>query len=574
MMNEMIEQILISQEYTIRETMSAITEAARKGAPSGIALIVDNNNALLGVVTDGDIRRALVKHVDIDAPIREIMIRNPITIPKGLTELEMLELVIKEAKALSRLSSDTVGQVIVVDGQGRVDDVLSLYELWRSSDQKNKPVCVVGLGFVGLTLAVILAEVGYKVIGFDIKKDIVDAINKGEPPFYESGLAPLLQFHISKEDFKATSTLKSGISDIYMICVGTPMGANDKPDLVHIKSVAKTIGKVLKRRDLVILRSTIPVGTSRSLVLPILENESGLKGGEDFYFAFAPERTVEGKALEELRILPQVIGGYNKRSLDLAANFFSNLNQTIVRVSSLEAAEMVKLVNNSFRDLTFAFANELALICNKWGLDAVNVISAANEGYSRNHIPVPSPGVGGVCLKKDPHIYISSAQDVGLKAELPRMSRKINESMLMFVFRKIESFINTHKSNNVAKVFLVGFAFKGEPETSDLRDSTTVDLSKLMKINTTWELFGYDPTVRKDEIERLKIKGCGLREGFRDADCVLIMNNHRSYRDLDILGLLELMNKPALLFDAWHLFPHEEIEKIEGIVYRGLSGKN
>ena len=412
------------------------------------------------------------------------------------------------------------------------------------------------------------------MIGYDMQDDIVKGINAGNPPFHEKGLSSLLKFHINKRNFKAISALQNEIADIYILSVGTPLGKEHKPNLEFIEKSAKQIGKILKKRDMVILRSTVSVGTTRNIVLPILEEKSGLRGGEDFYLSFAPERTIEGRALEELRSLPQVIGGYNKRSLDAAANFFSNLNHTIIKVSSLEAAEMVKLVNNSFRDLTFAFANELALICEQWDLDAVNVINAANEGYPRNHIPVPSPGVGGVCLKKDPYIYMDSAQQVDLEADLPRIARRINEYMPVFVFRKIETFIKKHKKNTDVKVFLVGFTFKGEPETSDIRNSTTIDLIKLMQEKTTWKLFGYDPTVNKKEIENLGVTGCSLREGFKGADCALIMNTHRSYTDMDVLGLAELMNKPALFFDGWHRFPHEEIERVDGIVYGGLSGKN
>ncbi|MBO06626.1 MAG: hypothetical protein CMI58_06295, partial [Parcubacteria group bacterium] len=345
-------------------------------------------------------------------------------------------------------------------------------------------------------------------------------------------------------------------------------------DIENIKKATIQIGKVLKNKDMVILRSTVPVGTTRDIILPILEKESNLKGGEAFYLAFAPERTVQGKALEELRSLPQIIGGLNKRSLDVASSFFSNLNTTIARMSSLEAAEMVKLVNNAYRDVTFAFANELAITCDHWGIDPVNVINAANQGYPRNNIPVPSPGVGGPCLKKDPYIYIESVNDLSFKGGLSLCSRKINDYMPLFVFNKIDLFIKQNKRDQDIKIFVVGFAFKGEPETSDIRDSTTVDLVAIMKNNTAWHIFGYDPVVDKDRIGRLGIAGCSIREGFKGADCVLIMNNHRSYIDVDILGLLELVNRPALFLDAWSLFPHKEIESVKGIFYGGLGGKD
>ena len=561
-MNENIKSILISENNSIRDAMHVISDAALQGAPTGIALITDNANKLLGVVTDGDIRRSLVNNVSIDAPVKSIMVRDPITVSGGLTESEMIELV--TIRVSGRIRDVKVDHVIIVDKEGIVDDVIDFFELWKNSDLKNKTVCVVGLGFVGLTLAIILADSGFKVIGYDVMQDMVNNINNGNPPFYEKGLSSLLKFHINNGNFRAVSTLDEGFCDIYIVSVGTPVDGNHKPDIGHIKKATIQIGKLLKKRDMVIFRSTVPVGTTRDILLPILEKESSLKGGEAFYLAFAPERTVQGKALEELRALPQIIGGLNKGSLDVASSFFSNLNTTIARMSSLEAAEMVKLVNNAYRDVTFAFVNELAITCDHWGIDPVNVINAANQGYPRNNIPVPSPGVGGSCLKKDPYIYIESVSNMGFKGGLSLCSRKINEYMSLFVFNKIDLFIKQNKKDQNIKIFIVGFAFKGEPETSDIRDSTTVDLVAIMKNKTDWHIFGYDPVVDKDRIGRLDVAGCSIREGFKGADCVLIMNNHRSYIDVDILGLLELVNR----------FPHKEIESVKGVFYGGLGGKD
>jgi len=573
-MNKNIKSIIISENISIRDAMHAINDAVFQGAPTGIALVVDNSTKLLGIVTDGDIRRSLVNNVSIDAPVKSIMTRDPITVTDGLAESEMVELVVKKVKDRGSTKYARVNHIVVVDKEGVVSDTIHFFELWKSSDVKNKTVCVVGLGFVGLTLAIILADTGFKVIGCDVMEGMVNDINNGNLPFYEEGLSSLLKFHINKGNFRAVSSLKKEIHDIYIVSVGTPVDRDHKPDIENIKKATIQIGKVLKKKDMVILRSTVPVGTTRDIILPILEKESNLKGGEAFYLAFAPERTVQGKALEELRSLPQIIGGLNKRSLDVASNFFSNLNTTIARMSSLEAAEMVKLVNNAYRDVTFAFANELAVTCDHWGIDPVNVINAANQGYPRNNIPVPSPGVGGPCLKKDPYIYIESVNDLSFKGGLSLCSRKINDYMSLFVFNKIDLFIKQNKIDQDIKIFIVGFAFKGEPETSDVRDSTTVDLVKILKNKTDWHICGYDPVVSKDNVSRLDVAGCSIREGFKGADCVLIMNNHRSYIDMDILGLLELVSRPALFLDAWSLFPRKEIESVKGVLYGGLGGKD
>ena len=570
-MNIKIEPILITKECSIRKTMQAIDDASSKDCPPGIAIIIDKDNRLSGIVTDGDLRRAMVKNVDIDSPIEEIMVTNPVTVKKGISDFEMLESVSIKLKELKR----HIGHIIVVDDDGQVDDVINFFELWETSDVKNKDVLIIGLGYVGLTLALVLADVGFKVSGYEIKSDLVKDINKGIVPFHEKGLSSLLKFHLSQGNFRAIDSLDHETADIYIFSVGTPLGPNNQPILTALEQSSKELGPRLKKSDLVILRSTVIIGTTRNVVVPILEKESGLTVGKDFHLVFAPERTVEGNAIEELRSLPQVIGGFNQNSLDISTSFFSHLNPTVVRVSSLESAEMIKLISNSFRDLSFAFANEMACICGGFDLDAVEIINAANEGYPRNRIAVPSPGVGGVCLKKDPYLYYESSSQTNTQAELALLGRKVNEQMPIYIFKKIENFIKkTKKQVNDIKIFIIGFAFKGEPETSDMRDSTTLEMVQLIKNLTSWEIFGYDPIITKGEIEKLKIKGVSLQEGFQDADCVLIMNNHRSYGDIDILGLLQLMKKPALLFDGWHLFPLKEIERIDGISYEGLSGGN
>ena len=570
-MNNNIHPIMITKDCSIRKTMQTIDDASSHECPDGLAIIIDESKKLIGIVTDGDLRRAIVKNVDIESSIKNIMVTDPVTVNKGMSDSEMLESVSIKLKELKR----NIGHIIIVDDDGQVDDVINFFELWESSDVKNKDVLIIGLGHVGLTLALVLADVGFKVSGYEIKTDLVKDINKGIVPFHEKGLSSLLKFHLSQGNFRAIDSLDHETADIYIFSVGTPLGPNNQPILSALEQSSKELGPRLKKRDLVILRSTVIIGTTRNVVVPILEKESGLTVGKDFHLVFAPERTVEGNAIEELRSLPQVIGGFNQNSLDMSTSFFSHLNPTVVRVSSLESAEMIKLISNSFRDLSFAFANEMACICGGFDLDAVEIINAANEGYPRNRIAVPSPGVGGVCLKKDPYLYYESSSQTNTQAALSLLGRKVNEQMPLYILKKIENFIKmTKKQVNDIKIFIIGFAFKGEPETSDMRDSTTLEMVQLIKNLTSWEIFGYDPIITKDEIEKLEIKGVSLQEGFQDADCVLIMNNHRSYGDIDILGLLQRMKKPALLFDGWHLFPLKEIERIDGISYEGLSGRN
>ena len=172
-----------------------------------------------------------------------------------------------------------------------------------------------------------------------------------------------------------------------------------------------------------------------------------MKAGKDFYVAFAPERTVEGKALEELRRLPQVIGGTDRVSAEVAAHLFNSITSHSVIVDSLEEAEMVKLINNTYRDVTFAFANELSLVCKRWGIDTAKVIDAANRDYERSRVPMPSPGVGGYCLKKDPYIFIASARKKGYTPLLVSHARRVSDRMVSFIGETIFEFLLRNKKS-------------------------------------------------------------------------------------------------------------------------------
>jgi nucleotide sugar dehydrogenase len=569
--NAKVDAISVAPEATVLDTLRVIDRASEHDAPVGIALVVSSDGRLAGVVTDGDVRQAIVEGRSLDIPVREIMTANPITVSSGASPTEMIRQMDEKVRRSSHIRDTKVEYLIVASDDGRVVDVVDTYELFQRADITNWNVAVLGLGFVGLTLAVTLSDVGFTVHGVEANGDRAERIAKGKPHFHEMGLDPLLNHQLAKDRFRVHTTIPSGV-DIYIIAVGTPLDDEGVPQLQSIREAALAVGAQLKRGDLVMLRSTVPVGTTREVVLPILENASGLHCGEDFQLSFAPERTIEGQALRELRTLPQVVGGFDRRSVDLTSQLFSKLSPNVVRVDSLEAAELAKLINNSFRDLSFAFANEFAIICNHWDLDAVKIIEAANAGYPRNPIPLPSPGVGGFCLTKDPVIYAWAGRTRGYEPRLPIHGRAINEEMVDLVAGKVRSFFEENEMTTTGKkVFVIGFAFKGRPDTSDMRHSTTLELLTRLE-DASFDLHGYDPVVPQHEVERTGVKWNSIEDGFKDAAAVLVMNNHRSYADLDLFSLLSSMRTPGLFVDSWHMFIRREVEQIEGITYEGLSG--
>lgn len=563
-----LKKAFIKKGYTIKEVMEKISEATKAGLPGGIALAVDDEERLIGVVTDGDIRRALLSNYKMEDKVEEILVKDPIVFKEEQSFKEIIAEIPKRAREKKRYrGKGIVEKIIIINKEGKVVNLLDFYDLWLTQNMIHKRVSVIGLGFVGLTLSLIMADEGFEVLGVEKDDEIVKKLQNKIPPFYEPGLESLLDYYLGN-NFKIYREVTVDC-EVYIIAVGTPLKKDKTPDLTALKGALKEVGKKLKIGDLVISRSTVPVGTTRGVVLPILEEESGLKCGKDFYLSFAPERTVEGKALYELRTLPQVIGGYDKNSLDLSLNLFKEFAPNVVSVDSLEEAEFIKLLNNTFRDTIFSFSNEFSLVCEKFNLNATKVIMAANEGYPRDKIPVPSPGVGGYCLSKDPYFYLNACKQANLTTPLAELGRKINEKIPNFIFEKIKNKLkDLKKVLKTSKIFIIGFAFKGEPETSDLRESSTLDLLRLFKQETD-NICGYDPLVHKEEIENLGVKYCNLNEGFKGADAVIIMNNHKSYQDIDIYKSLSQMNHPAIFCDYWCIFSLKAIKKIEGIIYIG-----
>ena len=396
-----IDSLFISPDASIRQAMQVIESGPHRAGLSGLAIVVDEQGRLAGVVTDGDIRSAILHDMSLETNVAAIMTRDPIAVTNFTTPMNMYERVVDMLKGSTRMLDRGAGKILVVDDERRVVDVISFLNLWQQADVKTRKIAVMGLGFVGLTLAVVMADSGFSVLGIETQEAVVELLRRGVPHFYELGLANQLRFHIGRQ-LQVETRLRPGECDVYIISVGTPVDENHQPVLQAVETAARDVGKALKPGDAVMLRSTVPVGTTRNFVLPILEQESGLRGGKDFSLVFAPERTVAGKAIKELRSLPQIIGALDLQGAEVAAAIFRELTPTIVMVDLPEAAEMVKLVNNTFRDTIFSFANEIALVCERYGLDAFKIIDAANEGYPRDPVPMPSPGVGGVCLKKDP----------------------------------------------------------------------------------------------------------------------------------------------------------------------------
>lgn len=429
--------------------------------------------------------------------------------------------------------------------------------------EKGK-ACVIGLGYVGLTLAVVLAEEGYDVTGVDANATIIERLRAGSPHFHEPELPERMNKLGGKLHF-TTEIPESDSSRTYIISVGTNIDDEHKPDYSHVRSASEAIARHLKKGDLVILRSTVTLLATREIVVPILE-KSGLTPGTDFFVAFAPERTIEGKALEELRSLPQVVGGLTSECTEKARAFFAPIASEVVVVGTLEEAELIKLMSNAYRDLMFSFSNNLALIASRYNLDINSAIKAANKGYKRNNIPLPSPGVGGYCLTKDPHLLAHG--DHHELGALHREGRKVNLKMAAHVAEIIDAYIkkNPDQKNHIT---ILGLAFKGSPATSDVRFSPSHDLVKELTKKGHEKLSAYDPNVPEEIFSAWGVNRLNsLAEVVEKGSVLVFMHLSDHYGDV-------AMNLPEdgsgiLILDTWGMHDKEKLIS-RGYAYANLG---
>ena len=414
-------------------------------------------------------------------------------------------------------------------------------------------VCIVGLGYVGLTLSVAMANAGMSVYGSEKQKFVVDVLKSGNPHFVENNLTASFRRGVEAGCFKFGTSLPAGkTTDCYIITVGTPLDHDGNVRLDMIKDACLEVAQHMLDGALVVLRSTVKVKTAREIIEPILKET-----GKEFFLAVCPERTLEGNALEELLSIPQIIGADDEISREKAAKVFKKLTSRIVEVTSYEAAELIKLVDNTYRDTRFAFANEVARISEAYGLNAMEVISSGKHGYVRTDVPLPGL-VGGPCLEKDPHILIQSAETAGIDLEITRACRLVNERQPFEALKFICDQFNLRSLPDHPKIALVGLAFKGIPETDDLRGSMAVHvLAGLKRSFPTAQITLYDPVIKYTDMQK-NFPGENIarnvEEACSEASMLIVANNHPIFGRTMPQELLKLMHINGFVYDFWNFF--------------------
>ncbi len=395
---------------------------------------------------------------------------------------------------------------------------------------KKAVVGVLGLGYVGLPLAREFATAGIKVLGFDIDEKKVKILNSGRS----------IIKHIPHEQVR--SMVKNGLftatcdmsqikkADAVLICVPTPLTKNREPDMQFIEKSAQTIAQSLRKEQLIVLESSTYPGTTREVMKPILE-ATGLVAGKDFYLAFSPEREDPGNKKFTTRTIPKVVGGLTPKCCELARQIYATAIDTMVPVSSLEAAEAAKIVENTYRCINIAMVNELKMLFDRMGIDVWEVIRAASTKPFGYHPFYPGPGLGGHCIPIDPFYLTWKARQYHMATRFIELAGEINTDMPHFVIHKVMEALNARKKSlNGAKVLILGLAYK--PDIDDVRESPSLELIELLKERGAKVDYNdpFVPATHKMREYDLKMTSKKLTAAtLKSYDCVLISTNHSAY---------------------------------------------
>jgi len=428
---------------------------------------------------------------------------------------------------------------------------------------RNMRMVVVGSGYVGLPTAALFADAGFQVTALDIKPEIVKDINEGIVKTHEPGLDELVLRNVRAGRLKGMSEIDAdlGSTNAFVICVQTPTDKLKRPDLSFLDGALQMIGTNVKKERIVVLGSTVPPQTMLRLVKPRLELLSGLKAGSDFYLAYAPERIAPGKALEEFVRGPRLVGGIEPNSARIVAKLFRTVCKRVLETDAL-TAEVAKLVENTFRDVNIAFANQLALICEQLGVDVLEAIRLANT-HPRVNVHMPGPGVGGPCLPKDPYLLLSSVEYVGY--DLVKVARQINDFMPKHVVKLVlQAFIDASKDVRTSKIAILGTAYKANVDDPRLSPAAYI-IDQLKRLRA--EVVVYDPHC--DESFGAK-RGSSLLEVAKGADCLVVITDHTEFKSLNLQEIKRLMKSKPIIIDGRRIVDCQTAENL-GFSYYGIG---
>ena len=403
---------------------------------------------------------------------------------------------------------------------------------------KFNNICILGLGYIGLPTASMFAVNGIHVRGVDINREIINTLKTGDIHIHEPGLKEVVAKAFNDEMLKVEN--EPDLADAFIIAVPTPFFESKKADMSFVISAAESIVPYLRKGNLVILESTSPVRTTIDLLSPIFE-KSGFKAGKDFLLAYSPERVLPGQILRELVENARVIGGITPESAEAGKDLYRTFVKGEIRLTDSTTAEMVKLMENTYRDVNIAIANEFSRLADRFGVDIREAIKIANL-HPRVKILNPGPGVGGHCISVDPWFFVEEAPDL---ANLIYTARLVNDSQPNFVVNLVERILG---STEEKKIGILGLSFK--PDVDDIRESPAIEIAKLLAARGSI-IKAYEP-FQKCEVDGITTVTT-ITEATENADLILVLVAHSQFKDLDKNSFSK--NNKYLILDTVNVVP-------------------
>lgn len=405
-------------------------------------------------------------------------------------------------------------------------------------------ICVIGLGYIGLPTSVMFANSGLHVHGVDINAEAVKKIQNKQLHIEENGLQERLNAAIDSGNL--TVSTKPEQADVFIIAVPSPINPDKTADMKYVESATESIVPYLEKGNLVILESTVPPRTVEDIMLPILR-KSGLEIGTELLVSHSPERVIPGRVFEELVNNSRIVGGINEESAEKTRDLYRAFVKGEIFLTDATTAEMVKVIENTFRDINIAFANELAKISENIGVNVWEAIKLANH-HPRVNIHLPGPGVGGHCIAVDPWFLVELQPEI---AQMIHLARNINDSMPQYVAGKVKAICEKHQIKH-PKIAVLGLAFKANID--DMRESPSVEVIKHLK-ELNLELTAFDPHIKEQKFAQQSLQ---LEETLKNADLVLVLTEHDEFKILDpkqtadlVRSKIVLDTKNCLPRDAW-----------------------
>lgn len=420
-------------------------------------------------------------------------------------------------------------------------------------------IAVIGMGYVGLPLSLLLAR-DHKVIGFDVDEARIKKMQDGIPTISEPGIDELMKDQTIQNNIVYSSNpIDIKKAKIKIITVGTPYDIkSDYIDYSQINAAIEILSGNLNKGDIVILKSTVPPGTTNGVIRSKLES-FGFQIPSDIGISFSPERMVEGLAVNDFKTLPKIIGASDPETLEICGNIIGSLGGKVIKVSSIETAEMIKMVDNYSRFVFLGLTNEFALISERVGVDVLELIRAAKDDYPRNSgLLLPGPGVGGSCLNKDPFILKAHMKKDGLSLKMVDCAQYVNGNMPYHVCELVERFAGLRN-----RITVVGVAFKGD--TNDTRFTPAYQIHDYL-VEKGFHVTMSDPFVREDKVKIISDEFLALK----GSNILLILTDHARYKNIDLQKLKDVMDENPLIIDTRGIVKRDEAVKY-GFEYHGLG---